>query len=129
MCCVLLVHHDNHDNANFSIRTCERRAVYPPCFAFNNFHVICGDARAVIGYRNLETRAGSRYAGQPGDFGCDADALSKCFNKAVANMFGAANVVFKFRLAETGDAKGGRCEHYTEGWVGADKNVLSMSVV
>ena len=129
MCCVLFVYHDNHDNADLSIRTCKRRTVYPPCFAFNNLDVICGDARAIIGYRGLETRVGSGYAGQPGDFCCDADALSKRLNKAVTNMFRAANVVFEFRLAETGDTKGRGCEHYTEGWMRADEDVLAMSVV
>lgn len=81
--------------------------MYPACLAFDNLHVFGGYACAIIGIGYFETRARSGDACQPGDLRCDADALRECVQKAIADMFGSADVIFEFRLAKSGYAQRG----------------------
>jgi len=102
---VLLVDHDDHDDADFTIGARQRRAVYPTRFPADHVQIRGDDAGAVVGRVDVVPCAWARSACQPGDLCCDADALRKGFDERVTDMFGAADVVFKFGLAESGDTE------------------------
>ena len=65
---------------------------------------------------------------EPGDFGRDAGAVREGVEEAFADVLGAADAVEEFGLEEAQDAEGGGGEGYAEGGVGADEEVLFVSV-
>ena len=102
-----LVDHDNHPDADFLVAAQQRRAVDPAGLAFD---VSLG-------------------AAEPGDFRGDACAVREGVEEAFTHAFGAADAFEEFGLQEAGDAEGGGCECYAEGWVGADEEVLFFRVL
>jgi hypothetical protein len=104
---LFLVDHDDHPDADFLVAAQQRRAVDPAGLA-------------------LDVSLG---AAEPGDFRGDARAVREGLLDSLAHAFGAADAFEEFGLQEAGDAEGGGCEGYAEGWVGADEEVLWSAVV
>ena len=102
-----LVDHDDHPDADFLVAAQQRCAVDPAGLAFD---VSLG-------------------AAEPGDFRGDARSVCERVEEAFAYAFGTADAFEEFGLQEAGDAEGGGCECYAEGWVRANEEVLWSEIV
>jgi hypothetical protein len=104
---LFFIDHDDHPDADFLVAAQQRRAVDPAGLAFDV----------------------SLDAAEPGDLCGDACAVRKGIEESLTHTFRSADAFEEFGLEEAGDSKGGGCERNTEGWVGADEEVLWSGIV